>query len=623
MKKFVLVFAQVLLCALLCTACTGENGNVTTTTVAETTPASTGTTLPTPTELDVVVNGTSAYRVIRATSAIAKITTAANDLTSALNQAYGTSFLQEEDFYNRQQETLPDGAREILVGETNRKASIDAYATLRLNDFVICTRGNSIVILGGSPAATAQAVDYFIATYIQSGTSLILAPDLYYRHEGTYPYESFKLNGVDLANYRVVTSATTQLEKYALDLLLDTVSAQTGVRLQTVKGTGEVTDYEIRFGKTDRTTFTLSDLQYEIKKDGTSLNINCNAGASLAAVRTLLFDWFGTSATNHTTTNKTYTIGVQTLGTNGQSVSDKKKLATTTYLSLCDQQNGQLSVLEYSKLSDYTANTDYSWRWLAKSGNGNTILDGMNRIDEGRLRYSETLDKFVLCTTSSSGGVWLTEYNGGAKIWETDLNGFGPHSMEYLPCGYVAVACSGNSDTSTGFVRLYDITTNAYAEVALFSAHGVLWDPQLEMLWALGSKKLNAYMVGKDGAGKPTLTPVSEFSYNLPAGGGHDISFVVGDPTKLWVSGKNVVQFDKTTGKFTTFFEGTGFKATVNLTDGTILCTQANGTYAAHDTDTLILYTPKGDGTYTQSTVTFTGRAFYKARIFSDWQYLK
>lgn len=573
---------------------------------------------PTPAVLDIVTDGFTKYRVVRGTDADATIKGAARTLTDALNEKYGTGLVQNDEYVKGE---IPDGAREILVGVTNRIISKEMDRTLRLHDFVICTRGYSIAILGGSSAATAAAVDYFIANYLPGGSSLSLSPDLYYRKNASYPYDSFTLDGVALSEYRIVTPATlTKLEKLALSLLQTTVAEQTGVRLVAEKTTTEPTNHEIRFGGTTRHTFDLSATKYAIARDGDHLNIDFLPACSLAAVRGLLADWFATDATNHTTTARTVDTGAINLSAAAaQKVADKK-LDTTTQIALTDQLNSYITVIDLANISAACAEDTSAtrlWRWQASTSRGNAITAGIDRIDEARLRYDPTTGKLLLLATSSTGGVWVSNYSDGACIWEKNLAGLGPHSIELLPNGYVAVACSGNDNTAAGVIRLYDITTSKYAEVSLPSAHAVLWDPQLEVLWGMGGNKLIGYSVGKDGENKPTLTLLEDFYYTMPIGGGHDLSFVGGDPTCLWVAGSYVYKFNKTTGTFTNMFSGSGYKSIGSLADGTVLYTQANAAGGiTHATDTLYVLTPNGNGGYTYKHHVFTGRAIYKARIF-------
>lgn len=56
---------------------------------------------------------------------------------------------------------------EIIVGNTNRALSAEAYAQLKTSlDYVITSNGDTVVIMGGSDAATMNAVQYFIENCI-------------------------------------------------------------------------------------------------------------------------------------------------------------------------------------------------------------------------------------------------------------------------------------------------------------------------------------------------------------------------------------------------------------------------------------------------------------------------
>ncbi|MFJ9040402.1 DUF6528 family protein [Streptomyces sp. NPDC102406] len=147
-----------------------------------------------------------------------------------------------------------------------------------------------------------------------------------------------------------------------------------------------------------------------------------------------------------------------------------------------------------------------------------------------------------LLTTASFGFVGVVEWPGGRRYWGTAVSpgddSFNPHSAEILPDGNVAVACSTGAR-----VRLYaaSLGTRAtrFAEAELKGAHGLHWDWENRLLWALGDDELVAFAVA-GGAARPRL--VRRFADPLPvatpgrSAGGHDLFPVAGLPGRLWVS---------------------------------------------------------------------------------------
>ncbi len=92
--------------------------------------------------------------------------------------------------------------KEIIIGDTQRAASRAALKGLSFGDFVIKRIGEKIVIAGGSDSATAKAVDFFIAHFINvyGGCLDIPVGDGYiYEHE--YMFDSLTIDGEDISEF--------------------------------------------------------------------------------------------------------------------------------------------------------------------------------------------------------------------------------------------------------------------------------------------------------------------------------------------------------------------------------------------------------------------------------------
>ena len=163
-------------------------------------------------------------------------------------------------------------------------------------------------------------------------------------------------------------------------------------------------------------------------------------------------------------------------------------------------------------------------------------------------------ERTYVLTTASYGFAAVVEYPSGDRYWGGTLSrgttNHNPHSMELLPDGNVAVACTNNTDG--GIIRLYAAsqspTSEVYGTATLKSAHGLQWDDEREVLWALGDTSLVSYRIGGTAA-NPTLTLASE--RELPSVHGHDLTQVSDRPDRLWVTtGSEVWQYDKTSDTF-------------------------------------------------------------------------
>lgn len=115
--------------------------------------------------------GDSKYTIIRPEGVNETISKAATKIYSTLKKQLGLNIKNYDDFENG------DDKWEILVGETNRPETAQAKELLkegdggRYNDYIICSIGKKIVILGATDEATLAAADYFTNNYISETIS--------------------------------------------------------------------------------------------------------------------------------------------------------------------------------------------------------------------------------------------------------------------------------------------------------------------------------------------------------------------------------------------------------------------------------------------------------------------
>lgn len=230
----------------------------------------------------------------------------------------------------------------------------------------------------------------------------------------------------------------------------------------------------------------------------------------------------------------------------------------------------------------------------------------------------------------------IVDYETKKTIWASKGDaGWGVHSIEILPSGNIVTA--GATD---GIVRLFN-SANAvnkgdpvkYVDYpGLASAHGVLWDPEYDCLWALGSHELVAYKVIDNGDGTESLQKINGMGAKLPAAGlgGHDLAADLLDSQYLWITSSKVLRFDKEAGTFSESYENAsklnknGVKGFGNNLNRNYIYTQAK-----YDDKN---WTAQGNEGWTTDTITFgywktqnflylkkcvcEGAQFYKARVF-------
>jgi uncharacterized protein DUF6528 len=180
-------------------------------------------------------------------------------------------------------------------------------------------------------------------------------------------------------------------------------------------------------------------------------------------------------------------------------------------IMICDQALARVALMD--------ANADWSnpeailWQWQAE--------DSPSIAVEQREWFRHPTDakpvlggNFVLIT-ASGGGLALVRLDDKATLFHAHPGG-NPHSAEILPDGNLVSASSTGSA-----LKLWSLVRQAQPlqTVTLFDAHGVSWDPQNELLWALGHDDLVSYRYHAEQS--PPLTENSR--HPLPDPGGHDL----------------------------------------------------------------------------------------------------
>ena len=230
----------------------------------------------------------------------------------------------------------------------------------------------------------------------------------------------------------------------------------------------------------------------------------------------------------------------------------------------------------------------------------------------------------------------IVDYETKEVVWVAPgVAGWGVHSIEILPSGNIVTA--GATD---GILRIFNSANcvNEGDEISyedipgLPSAHGVLWDPEYNCLWALGGNELAAYRVVDNGDGTETLKKIQGMGAELPADGrgGHDLAADLLDTRYLWCTSSKVYRFDKEEGVFTTRYDGNnklnkdGVKGFGNNLNNNFFYTQSKFQDPAWETeetpawttDTITYgYWKKENFLYLKKCVD-KDAAFYKVRVF-------
>ena len=283
-------------------------------------------------------------------------------------------------------------------------------------------------------------------------------------------------------------------------------------------------------------------------------------------------------------------------------------------VALTNQNGGYLEVYDLSTgvIDDSTLLWSYQTKY--------------NNVCGVKFRRTEPYGEVALAVCSSSTYACMASYPEGKTVWSTESAASGPHSIEWIPCGVIAVASS-----TGGEIRFYrptdSFSENYDATVPFEDAHGVLWDEDNQLLWAIGGKQIAAYRVSLSADGVVQVSEEADRRLTLPTGGAHDLAPVYGDKDALWITtSSKVYRFQKSTKTFSTDYEGNGslnrkaVKGVGNFPDGSIVYIYPDGELKAHTSKSMV-FLRMVDGVLTKETLVSPTGHFYKVRVWStDYQ---
>jgi len=565
-------------------------------------------------------------------------------LYKALNSEFGDTNIATD--WVKDKSTIPAQAKEILVGNTNRPENISNAAALKVKDWRIeyFPESGRIAITGGSEEAIAEAVNSFVSKYVSGkGVTAVFPSNLLEEHiTDLYTVKKLSINGTPVENYQIVIPAISDNdEQYAADVLKNGIEAQTGYNLSIVTEKYYETGAAIFVGKTSalKKAGLVSEVSAKVTpKDGV-LFVYGEGGYEVAAAKRLISSFFA-----EIKAEIDFRLEKETVYTDIVAKVNKIEELGELPVAVVDQKNACAAIYDVAPvyraaLKSETASPVLKYSFAPTNANG-FKLNGTygNRIDDFRIRYSEKLGCYIMLFTSSSGYVGIAEYPSGKFIWSDSLSGYGPHSIEYLPNGLVALALSGNGDESKAKISVskIDEALPIYGSKLLNGCHAVLWDEVRGILWGWGSSNLIAMEI--DDSGKtPALSVISNYSCTASLGG-HDMSAVPGDSDLLILSGSSGAVFvNKASGKTFSLTENSMKVNSIKClsvlptleSDANpdkpvyfFIRTYAQDVYASHDTDNFDIFwgTSLSSSTSGHVKITLSERAFYKVRAL-DYSY--
>lgn len=199
------------------------------------------------------------------------------------------------------------------------------------------------------------------------------------------------------------------------------------------------------------------------------------------------------------------------------------------------------------------------WHWNAKdyasqlglAASRCDHIDDCKFVDNGRK---------VLITSSYS---WcaLVDYETKEMLFHTtQVNN--AHSAEYIPGGYIAIACSEGSSDNHSKIHLYkeSKSESVLATAELYSAHGLVWDYNENLLYAAGGQNIKVFEITGADSDTPSLT--LKKTIQTPTDWTHDLTRV--DDNTLCVAGIKAYLFNTVNSTFEEiplFAASTGIKS--------------------------------------------------------------
>lgn len=207
----------------------------------------------------------------------------------------------------------------------------------------------------------------------------------------------------------------------------------------------------------------------------------------------------------------------------GKTESGKAENNDATLLLFCGDNMIYLIDADLAKAKGYK--NAIVWEWDAKSEAG-TVGKGMIRLDDCKPVDNGTK---ILATSSQDYAV-LVDYNTRKLLWHSnDSNN--AHSADMLPGNRIAVACSDGGDC----IQIFDANTSRKVlfSTPLVSAHGVVWNPDTERLYAIGGTTLNVYKLLDWNTASPKLGLEETINTGSHVKGLHDMTLVDGNTLLL------------------------------------------------------------------------------------------
>ncbi len=199
--------------------------------------------------VNLAADGATEFVIVRGNNAGKTVQTAASNLWSVFKEKTGAP-IDLCDEWRYEDKGKPAA---IVVGITADEVSVRLRSELKNDDYAVHAEGGNLYLIGGSDAATVNAVNYFIEHYLnETVQTLTLEGDLDLRYTKDYPMQALSVAGVDISSYRIVYDADLYYSKVRAEDIRQLIIETCGVVLDVVPDTQEAAANEILVGVTNR-----------------------------------------------------------------------------------------------------------------------------------------------------------------------------------------------------------------------------------------------------------------------------------------------------------------------------------------------------------------------------------
>ena len=251
---------------------------------------------------------------------------------------------------------------------------------------------------------------------------------------------------------------------------------------------------------------------------------------------------------------------------------DVRSAARTSHLLICGSAQVLEGAIERHHGGD-VFKTQWVWRPERSAGLPLRLMSDFAGTDECK----PVDDGKEILITSSGNGLALVEHGTGNTLFYAAVRN--AHSAALLPDGLIVAAASFSHGGSGDRLLLFDrkISERVLASFPLTGAHGVEWDPDRNVLWALGDRELAEIAISQTGITAFTMTLKRSFS--LPVRGGHDLVLAHDNSVLFLTTSAQVFIFHPEDASFSPFEVFSGISnvksLSINPKDGQIVYTKS------------------------------------------------